>query len=190
MKPPPPRYVHRRKNKEHAECKLLFKKNHLKKPLIKPETQMTLVLVGKGIVFGDWPSKVELIGASGINTLYSFLNANMISMICIHLYNPGIFLVAYTANKRQATLEISLYIGSSLLFVTVNTRTITCLIRDSFKPSFATITGNGDNPIHTRLHGFDFQNYVQYLSLLLDSFFNHLLPLPCKWHCGTFKWYL
>ena len=47
---------------------------------------MTLVLVGKGIVLGDWPSKVELIGAPGIYTLYSFINANMISMISHNVY--------------------------------------------------------------------------------------------------------
>ena len=31
-----------------------------------PRTQMTLVLIGKGLVLGGWPSKIEVIGALGI----------------------------------------------------------------------------------------------------------------------------
>ena len=31
-------------------------------------TQMTLVLVGKGLVLGGWPSKIEVIGALGTHT--------------------------------------------------------------------------------------------------------------------------
>ena len=31
-----------------------------------PGTQMTLVLIGKGLVLGGWPSKIEVIGVPGI----------------------------------------------------------------------------------------------------------------------------
>ena len=51
-------------------------------------------------------------------------------------------------------LEISMstgvyiYIGLSPLPVTVTTRNITFLVGDPYKPSFATVTGRGDNPIY------------------------------------------
>ena len=35
-----------------------------------PWIQMTLVLIGKGCVFGGWPSKIEVIGALGIYIQY------------------------------------------------------------------------------------------------------------------------
>ena len=41
-----------------------------------------------------------------------------------------------------------LSIGLSPLPVTVTTRIITCLVGDPHKPSFATATGRGDNPIY------------------------------------------
>ena len=42
--------------------------------------------------------------------------------------------------------SIVLYIGLSPFPVIVTTRIITFLVGDSYKPSFATITGKGDNP--------------------------------------------
>ena len=39
-----------------------------------------------------------------------------------------------------------LYVGLSPLPVTVTTRIITFLVGDPYKPSFATVTGRGDNP--------------------------------------------
>ena len=38
------------------------------------------------------------------------------------------------------------YLGCGPLTVTVTTRIITFLVGDSYKPSFPTITGKGDNP--------------------------------------------
>ena len=38
------------------------------------------------------------------------------------------------------------YIGLSPFPVIVTTRIVSCLVGDSYKPSFATITGKGDNP--------------------------------------------
>ena len=43
-------------------------------------------------------------------------------------------------------LECWLYVGLSPLPVTVTTRIITFLVGDPYKPSFATVTGRGDNP--------------------------------------------
>ena len=39
-----------------------------------------------------------------------------------------------------------IYVGLSPLPVTVTTRIITFLVGDPYKPSFATVTGRGDNP--------------------------------------------
>ena len=44
-----------------------------------------------------------------------------------------------------------LYIGLYPLPVTVTTRIITFLVGDPYKPSFATVTGRGDNPSYTRI---------------------------------------
>ncbi len=41
---------------------------------------------------------------------------------------------------------IRLYFGLSPLPVTATTRIITFLVGDPYKPSFATVTGRGDNP--------------------------------------------
>ena len=41
-----------------------------------------------------------------------------------------------------------IYIGLFPFPVIVTTRIISCLVGDSYKPSFATITGKGDNPIY------------------------------------------
>ena len=43
------------------------------------------------------------------------------------------------------------YVGLSPLPVRVTTRIISCLVGDPYKPSFATITGKGDNPMYGRL---------------------------------------
>ena len=42
-------------------------------------TQMTLVLVGKGLVLGDWPSRLEVIGAPG--TYYNSIAFNHIFVL-------------------------------------------------------------------------------------------------------------
>ena len=42
------------------------KNSHISKELYKPGTQMTLVLIGKGLVLGGWPSKIEVIWVPGI----------------------------------------------------------------------------------------------------------------------------
>ena len=49
--------------------------------------------------------------------------------------------------KNSHKIE-DLYIGLSPLPVTVTTRIITFLVGDPYKPSFATVTGRGDNPIY------------------------------------------
>ena len=41
------------------------------------------------------------------------------------------------------------FIGLSPFPVIVTTRIVSCLVGDSYKPSFATITGKGDNPRHS-----------------------------------------
>ena len=41
------------------------------------------------------------------------------------------------------------HLGLSPLPVTVTTRIITFLVGDPYKPSFATVTGRGDNPSFT-----------------------------------------
>ena len=43
-----------------------------------------------------------------------------------------------------------LYFGLSPLRVTVTTRIITFLVGHPYKPSFATVTGRGDNPSYIR----------------------------------------
>ncbi len=45
------------------------------------------------------------------------------------------------------------YVGLSPFPVIVTTRIISCLVGDSYKPSFATITGKGDNPRQSDLAG-------------------------------------
>ncbi len=40
------------------------------------------------------------------------------------------------------------YFGLSPIPVTVSTRIVIFLVTDPYKPSFATITGRGDNPIY------------------------------------------
>ena len=42
--------------------------------------------------------------------------------------------------------EMRVSLGLSPFPVIVTTRIISCLVGDSYKPSFATITGKGDNP--------------------------------------------
>ena len=47
---------------------------------------------------------------------------------------------------------IPVYIGCGPLTVTVTTRIITFLAGDSYKPSFATVTGRGPYPMYTSIH--------------------------------------
>ena len=54
-------------------------------------------------------------------------------------------------NKKRITSHNIIYIGLSPLPVTVTTRIITFLVGDPYKPSFATVTGTGDNPTYTPL---------------------------------------
>ena len=44
------------------------------------------------------------------------------------------------------------YFGLSPFPGIVTTRIISCLVGDSYKPSFATITGKGDNPIYLLIY--------------------------------------
>ena len=46
-------------------------------------------------------------------------------------------------------LETSIYFGLSPFPVIVTTRIVSCLVGNPYKPSFATITGKGDNPTYT-----------------------------------------
>ena len=52
----------------------------------------------------------------------------------------------------------NIYIGLSPLPVTVTTRIITFLVGDPYKPSFATVTGRGDNPTYIDTQNDDLQN--------------------------------
>ena len=45
----------------------------------------------------------------------------------------------------------TLYFGFSPFPVVVTTRIVSCLVGDSYKPSFARITGKGDNPNYTQI---------------------------------------
>ena len=54
-----------------------------------------------------------------------------------------------TPGSTGFPLEIS--IGMFPFPVIVTTRIISCLVGDSYKPSFATITGKGDNPRYLRI---------------------------------------
>ena len=58
-------------------------------------------------------------------------------------------LVYYGPGPLQfATFHYGVYVGLSPFPVTVTTRIITFLVGDPYKPSFATITGRGDNPMY------------------------------------------
>ena len=50
---------------------------------------------------------------------------------------------------KKVQCNINPYLGLSPFPVIVTARIISCLVGDSYKPSFATITGKGDNPIYT-----------------------------------------
>ena len=60
------------------------------------------------------------------------------------LHNPGGDEPASWVGGRP-----KLYFGLSPLPVTVTTRIIAFLVGDPYKPSFATVTGRGDNPSYT-----------------------------------------
>ena len=45
--------------------------------------------------------------------------------------------------------HLGIYIGLSPFPVIVTTRIVSCLVGNPYKPSFATITGKGDNPRYT-----------------------------------------
>ncbi len=49
-------------------------------------------------------------------------------------------------NSWKMKLPFEIWLGLSPLPVTVTTRIITFLVGDPYKPSFATVTGRGDNP--------------------------------------------
>ena len=51
--------------------------------------------------------------------------------------------------KKTIYTYIYIYFGLSPCPVTVTTRIIIFLVGDPYKPSFATVTGRGDNPIYT-----------------------------------------
>ena len=59
---------------------------------------------------------------------------------------PFSLLVRYVSFSWRE--EKKTYVGLSPLPVTVTTRIITFLVGDLYKPSFATVTGRGDNPRH------------------------------------------
>ena len=64
---------------------------------------------------------------------------------------------------QHPTLKINLWIGLSPFPVIVTTRIITFLVGNPYKPSFATITGKGDNPTYgTQNHeGLDQMIFLQ-----------------------------
>ena len=82
-------------------------------------------------------------------------------------------------NAEEQTLGscllIWVYIGLSPLPVTVTTKIITFLVGDPYKPSFATVTGRGDDPRYigeytTQLYGDYFINHE----------INHEIRIPIK----------
>ena len=62
----------------------------------------------------------------------------------------------------------------SPLPVTVTTRSITFLVGDPYKPSFATVTGQGDNPNYKPLH--------------LQSHFIRVIDAPHRSEAMTIQW--
>ncbi len=51
------------------------------------------------------------------------------------------------------------YVGLSPFPVIVTTRIVSCFVGNPCKPSFATITGKGDNPNDMEFHVFDFMGF-------------------------------
>ena len=62
------------------------------------------------------------------------------------------------SNQTKQTKRTQTNIGLSPFPVIVTTRIVSCLVGDSYKPSFATITGKGDNPKQTQRNQTNHQN--------------------------------
>ena len=84
-----------------------------------------------------------------------------------------------TANKKtvHSTFDINIiiYLGCCPLPVTVTTRIITFLVGDPYKPSFATVTGRGDNP-----------RYQYHYHVFIP--FIHELSVPAFLYCTIFTY--
>ena len=68
----------------------------------------------------------------------------------------GVGILAFAYRPEHVLMPLAAacsWFGLSPLPVTVTTRIITFLVGDPYKPSFATVTGRGDNPIHNKFYG-------------------------------------
>ncbi len=64
---------------------------------------------------------------------------------------PKVVVLVCGLKIDQSNLRgIRVYLGTTPHPVTVTTRIITFLIGNPYKPSFATVTGKGDNPMYTQ----------------------------------------
>ncbi len=89
----------------------------------------------------------------------------------------------------------TIYLGLSPLPVTVTTRIITFLVGDPYKPSFAAVTGRGDNPIYiyilycqmTSIGSFHFQPQRFQMMKTSDDYLGSSTGLPLKAMDGTEK---
>ena len=76
-------------------------------------------------------------------------------------------------------------VGLSPLPVTVTTRIITFLVGDPYKPSFATVTGRGDNPNNQGLH--DYVPHKHHKKVDKPESFGHFEFIPLlNLHLGEF----
>ena len=80
----------------------------------------------------------------------------ILSLLKVPLYHSTPLLPGWSTDREELVAHYGpdplssrhVLIGLSPFPVTVTTRIITFLVGDPYKPSFATVTGRGDNPIY------------------------------------------
>ncbi len=75
-----------------------------------------------------------------------FFKAKHVLIIFLFIYISNLYKYKFTALSIYTYIYID--IGLSPFSVIVTTRIVSCLVGNPYKPSFATITGKGDNPIY------------------------------------------
>ena len=73
------------------------------------------------------------------------------------------------------------YLGLSLFPVTVTTRIIPFLVGNPYKPSFATVTGRGDNPSFTIQIKFPFRNHPKNLVDIINDEVVYIMYIICTY---------
>ena len=81
------------------------------------------------------------------SSYHEHLEASLMNTLnkCPH---RGKYAVAHLIGNVHMYIYIYICIGLSPFPVIVTTRIVSCLVGNPYKPSFATITGKGDNPIY------------------------------------------